>query len=144
LHTLAESINVTLSGHIGVELELMIRSIPNALPCATCQVHARDYIKNHPPLCRGLTGNGLRGYVRRWFWEFHETVSKRKRGLLDIQASLFVFESLERIYSINGTMTHIVNIVDSYLRQGVGEGIIRESAYMVFRRHLDHVLISRI
>ncbi len=140
LHSIAESIGILFGGHIGVEVELLIRSLPAVLPCAACQVHAREYIAAHPPKCRDMVGVSLQSYVRRWLWEFHEAVNVR----VGKPAGSFPFDRIGTVYSLNGTMTYLVNMADAHLRRGVAEGIVRESAYMVFRRHLDNILITRL
>ena len=56
----------------------VINQLYKVLPCAECQLHAKNYLATHKFDPRGLIGDHLRNYVEMWLLDFHNAVRIRK------------------------------------------------------------------
>jgi len=83
----------------------LLKLLTKTLPCALCKGHYTAYIKTHfdfdilkstPPLLE----DKRRELLRRWIWELHEDVNRRRECI----ANIVPYESLESIYGVATTI----------------------------------------
>jgi hypothetical protein len=82
LHISAERIgrstNPVLEADSANAIQLIVSGLPDILPCAECQAHARSYLQDHKFTTKDLTGPALRIYVREYLFTFHTAVRAQK------------------------------------------------------------------
>lgn len=71
----------------------LFKQTADIIPCKTCKEHFQTYLEQHPvsPL-KTLPLEGLREWIRTWFWEVHEWVNG------SLEKPSFPKEGLEAAY----------------------------------------------
>lgn len=138
LHITAERIgcstNPILEADSANSIQILITSLPEIIPCADCQAHARTYLASNKFVTKDLKGCELQTYVRNYLFAFHAAVRARK-------SQPVVIDSPEACSALYGTMLITneddKNITD-YFRYALLYRIINSTKYMrwwdIFRR----------
>ncbi len=114
------------------ELELLVRALHIALPCAACQKHAQEYIRTHPLIWSGKTGPENRDIIRRWFYDFHDHVNRTKEG-----ATISIpYEEVASKYSAFYNLSDPSDIFLRQLHNGLRYNIVKHDAVNRFKKHL--------
>ena len=98
LHGIAERIgynkNITIAKNEKNEIRITLRNFGSLLPCKTCQTHYREWLHLHPPeVFLNEFGEDLRDGMRKWVWQLHEDVNRRREVVSGIS-----YESLHELY----------------------------------------------
>lgn len=102
LHTLAEksgkqSNSILRADEIRAWV-LLIKNLPEIVPCEECRLHATDYLKS-VPFQLPETYEAINLYVRTYFYTFHEAVNTR------LGKPSFPFQDLAESYKTTGNLT---------------------------------------
>ncbi len=114
------------------ELEMLVRTFPFTLPCATCQQHAGEYIRTHPINWKGMTGEAGTELRRRWFYDFHDHVNRSKDPATESPA----YELIPGLYGSYTSLAIQSSTITNYITMGINFNIIKHEAGVKFRRHL--------
>lgn len=114
------------------ELELLVKSFPIALPCAICQQHSREYLRNHPINWSGQTGPDVTEKVRKWFYDFHDHVNRTKSE----PTTSIPYEEVSSKYNSITNLADQHKIVIDQISQAITFNIVKHEAAVKFRRHL--------
>ncbi len=114
------------------ELEMLVRSFPFTLPCATCQQHAGEYLRTHPINWRDARGEAGTELIRRWFYNFHDHVNQSKETPTESPA----YELIPGLYGSYSSLANESSTITKYITMGINFNIIKHDAAVKFRRHL--------
>ena len=114
------------------ELEMLVRSFPQALPCAVCQQHAKEYISTHKMTWSGKTGPEIQDQIRRWFYDFHDHVNRTKSS----PTISIPYEDVEQTYSGVSNVALFANTINEQITGALNFNIVKHEAARRFRRHL--------
>lgn len=84
----------------------LTKVLPAALPCRTCQGHAREFIAaNRGRIVKWnmLSGDELKAAIVHFFWEFHNNANAVK----DSPAPFYEFEQLMATYSTDDALNRV-------------------------------------
>jgi len=139
LHGLAERVglhtSISLIRDEQNEIRLTLRNFAALLPCKTCQIHYREWLKNHPPeqfLQR--SGGYLQDEMREWIFRLHEDVNQRREVVSGI-----VLESLHERYKSVDLRATALRLKSMYQR-GVQQQVLKPDEWKNAWRHLDLLL----
>ncbi len=114
------------------ELELLVKSFPFTLPCAICQQHSQEYLRNNPINWSGQTGPDVTEKVRRWFYNFHDHVNRTKLS----PTTSIPYEEVAPKYQAITNVSEYNTIVLRELASAITFNIVKHDAAQKFRRHL--------
>ena len=64
----------------------LLNSLRTGIPCPLCRKHFIEYITKHKfESILALKGDARRDAMRKWFWDFHNTVRANKQQACDIE-----------------------------------------------------------
>ncbi len=116
------------------ELEILVRSFPQTLPCPTCQRHATEYIQAHPLGWAKLRGAAVAPEARRWFYDFHDHVNQHKVSGIAVSPA---YELLPTLYG--GPLINLAADFEVFAAE-VGRAVnfnwVKHEASVKVRRHL--------
>jgi hypothetical protein len=96
LHTLAERAgtiqNIYLQADERRAWPLLVKALVPMIPCPFCRDHLQTYLSQHP-FEVPLQSYDLHEYVRRWFYDLHESVNQR------LEKPSFPYEDLVKTYA---------------------------------------------
>ncbi len=115
------------------ELEMLIKSFPVALPCATCQTHAGQYLAAHRFNWTGKSGVEARNIISRYLYDFHDHVNRNKAT----PAISPPYEDINIKYKAIGSITEEVAILNKEIIRAINFNIVKHDAAHKFRRHLS-------
>lgn len=137
LHTCAEQLGkprhpVNQTDEVNTLL-LLLKSVELAMPCAMCRQHYHEWLKKHPvSQFSTLRGEELRNRVRKWLFDLHEDVNKRR----EIQSSITI-EQLPSFYVLGQFQENIEKLVQ-LLKLSVQAGRVTMEGTYTFRKHLHY------
>ncbi len=114
------------------ELEMLVRTFPQALPCAICQQHAGEYINSHKLTWSGKVGHEAKEEIRRWFYDFHDHVNRNK----STPTISIPYETVESTYSGVTNVSLFANTINEQITGALNFNIVKHEAARRFRRHL--------
>ncbi len=114
------------------ELEMLVRSFPQALPCAICQQHAAEYITNHKITWSGKVGPEVQDQIRRWFYDFHDHVNCTK----STPTTSIPYEEVALRYGNVTNVSLFANTINEQITGALNFNIVKHDAARRFRRHL--------
>lgn len=114
------------------ELEMLIKSLPSALPCAICQTHAGQYITTHRFNWTGKSGLEARNIISRYLYDFHDHVNRTKATPTVSPP----YEDIQAKYTAIGSINEQVNIVNREIMRAINFNIVKHDGAQKFRRHL--------
>jgi hypothetical protein len=136
LHSFAERVGcnpiVALRADEIRELEMIVRSFPQSLPCPTCQQHSYEYIKAHPINWSKLKTPEITPVVRRWFYDFHNHVNLNKTP----PTSEFSYEEVEPKYKVVTNVGHQFNVFSGELQGAIQNRWVTHDAAQSIKRHI--------
>ena len=114
------------------ELEMIVRSFPQTLPCPNCQNHAFEYIRAHPLTWTKLSGPDLTLGARKWFFDFHNHVNLNKTP----PTAEFNYEEVGPKYGIVTNVGHQYNIFMGELQAAINHRWVTHDAAQSIKRHI--------
>ncbi len=115
------------------ELEMLIKSLPQTLPCAICQTHAGQYLTTHRFNWTGKSGLDARNTITRYLYDFHDHVNRSKA----VPTVSPPYEEIQARYSGIGSVAEQTNIVNKEIMRAINFNIVKHDAAQKFRRHLS-------
>ena len=136
LHSFAERVGrnpiVALRADEIRELEMIVRSFPQSLPCPNCQQHAYEYMKANPINWTKLKEPEITPVMRRWFFDFHNHVNLNKTP----PTSEFPYEEVEPKYSAVTNVGHQFNVFSGELQGAIQNRWVTHDSAQSIKRHL--------
>lgn len=113
---------------------LLLKSVEGAMPCQMCREHYHSWLAKRPVAAfTGLRGLPLREAARKWLYELHEDVNKRR----EVESGIEI-EQLSSLYSsLDGFQKKIEALVAA-LKLGVQYGRVGMEGTYTFRKHLHY------
>ncbi len=113
---------------------LLLKSVEGAMPCQMCRDHYHTWLGSHPVSAfTSLRGQTLREAARKWLYELHEDVNRRREVVSGI--------SIEQLPSLYGSLSGFQGKVEALvaaLKLGVQYGRVKMEGTYSFRKHLHY------
>ncbi len=113
---------------------LLLKSVEVAMPCQMCREHYHGWLASHPAAAFSpLRGIPLREAARKWLYDLHEDVNRRREVVSGIS-----MEQLPLLYgSLDGFQKKVEALVGA-LKLGVQYGRVMMEGTYTFRKHLHY------
>jgi hypothetical protein len=126
LHCIAEKIGNSNSPIIETDqvttFKWLIEFLPSILPCKSCQSHSFQYISTHPVReWSSLNGYILKGTIRLWLINFHNSVRERNNVPIEITT----LEECRLQYENCKVSPTFIEDLSRYISYAIQEGWVR-------------------
>ena len=139
LHGLAERVgnqpNLTTIRDEQNEIRFTLKDFWALLPCKTCQLHYKEWVRKNPPdIFASKNGGYLQEDMRLWVYNLHNEVNSRR----EINVA-FPESSLEETYGTVDLRKSAFELKSVYQR-GVQTGVLKPEDWKRAWKHLDLLL----
>lgn len=139
LHGLAERVgnqtNLTTIRDEQNQIRFALREFGSLLPCKTCQLHYKEWVRKHSPdTFASKNGGYLQEDMRLWVYNLHNEVNNRR----EINIA-FPENSLEETYATVDLRKSALELKSVYQR-GVQTGVLKPEDWKRAWKHLDLLL----